>query len=760
MAGSLASTWRRLDGALLRGGVTVTALVFGLGWIGPLARPGYDLGLVLGLLAPSIVAVSVALDAFRETRAPLDALRRAWGYASLVALGATSVALGHGLREGFCDPLEGLTLFLLGPMTGLFVAGTWGLVARELAALVAQGRAVRRWLVALALLGPLSSIALGVGLFYATPAIFAYDPFVGFFSGALYDTVIPTSGLWAYRVGTAATLSAAGVAALHLERAPAGRLRLVWRRAPGVVTAGILAALVSVGSVIDGARLGHWQTARSLRTQLGDETLGDRCTVIHEPGLTAEAQLTVRECDAHVRELAVALGIANPGRITAYLFRDEVERRARMGAHHTSIAKPWRREIYLVVEEFPHPVLRHELAHVVAGEVARGPFRVAGRLGGWLPDPGLIEGLAESLAPRDDELSIDEWAATMRRLQLLPKLDRLFGLGFLTASSSASYTAAGSFVGFVRRTHGDEAVARWYGGATLEAVTGQGRDTLEQAWWRELDALPLREAALAEAKLRFDVPGVLGRRCPHTVDRLLAEGAALEGSAPVRAGELYRDALALDPACVRARFGLATVADRARHEGDARDELQRIVDGAAVPAAARSMAVERIGDLHLRAGDAVRAGERYRAVLEQTLSEDRRRTVELKLAVADNPPGRRALVALLVGEDGAGPNPLAALARLGEWRALAPEDGVARYLVGRQLMSARRWEHAIEELDAALSRPLSERVRAEASRLRARAACVLGRGDEARAFAERAANLDVVSTSRKGWLRAFAARCP
>ena len=38
-----------------------------------------------------------------------------------------------------------------------------------------------------------------------------------------------------------------------------------------------------------------------------------------------------------------------------------------MGAADTYIAKPWRREVYVQAAGYPHPVLGHELMHVLAG---------------------------------------------------------------------------------------------------------------------------------------------------------------------------------------------------------------------------------------------------------------------------------------------------------------------------------------------------------------------------------------------------------
>ena len=48
---------------------------------------------------------------------------------------------------------------------------------------------------------------LQLAFFYRTPILFAYDPFVGYFSGALYDTVLDHDGLLAYRAASAAAVT-------------------------------------------------------------------------------------------------------------------------------------------------------------------------------------------------------------------------------------------------------------------------------------------------------------------------------------------------------------------------------------------------------------------------------------------------------------------------------------------------------------------------------------------------------------------------
>jgi Tfp pilus assembly protein PilF len=443
-----------------------------------------------------------------------------------------------------------------------------------------------------------------------------------------------------------------------------------------------------------------------------------------------------------------------------FLFASADQRRSLMGAAHTSIAKPWRREIYLESDEYPHPVIRHELVHAIAGEIGRGPFRIAGGYGGWLPDPGLIEGIAEAAAPRDDELGASEWAAAMRKLGILPRLESLFGLGFFAGAGSTSYTTAGSFVSFVRDRHGPLAIARWYGGEPLAAVTGKSLAQLESEWWAMLDGVPLGDAALAEARLRFDRPGVLGRSCPHVVDRLLGEAAGAEGGDPSRGLSLYHQVLALDPSSGRALFGVASCHDRAGDSPAAEQALAALTESPVLPLAARASASEKLGDLALRAGDVARARKHHEAAQAVMVQEDRLRTLDIKLAYAAQPLAREAIVALLIGRDKNGPNVTEALDRIGRWRGADDHDGTPDYLFARQHFNAKNYALAAARLDDALSRSLAlPRVLAEALRLRIRAACALGDGVTASRMLDRFRHLTVVSPRRKQAMAALVARC-
>lgn len=727
-------------------GLAIVAAAMALVGLLPLfGGPGYESALAAGLLVPSVAAIAAALEISRHRPGPLDALARGVGLGVALAAIAYLTTLLHGLRVGFCDLAAGSTFFALGPGFGAALGGAWGALAGELAA----GRRRRRLAaVLLGLAGPLGSIAVSLIRFTTSPIIFAYDPFVGFFSGTLYDTIVEHAGLYSYRAGTAATLLAAAIAALHLGR-DGGRLALGPLRRPdrpGLLLLGAAAVLASGASVAFGYRLGHWHTAATIAEELGAATQGARCEVIHPRGMPAdEARRFARDCDAHVAASerwlgAPALVSGQPLRIRAYVFSSAEQKAALMGAARTYIAKPWRREIYVQESGYPHPALGHEIMHVVAGAFGRGPFRIAGALGGLLPDPGLIEGIAVAGSPRDGDLAPAEWAKAMKELGLLPRLERLFGLGFLAQNSSTAYTASGAFVGWVHERHGAAAVRAWYGGRPLPEITGASWEAMEREWHAALDALPLAEAARVQALARFDRPAIFGRRCPRVVDacKQQAEHLRAGGDFVGARAELAR-ILALDESPA-ARIDAAALELAAGNRAEGLAALERIAGDEAVPRHLRDRALEGIADAAMAAvtpAGGERAAALYREVASRVVDEDRLRTLEVKAYAAGDERARPAVVELLIGTRAMSPSLMRAAELLGAWAASAPGDGLPAYLLARRYVGDGRFEDAAERLDRALAGELAlPRVRAEAARLRLVVACGLGdRAAAERAFA-------------------------
>jgi len=756
---------RRPRGPYAVASAVVLVALSGIGFLPLFGGPGYEQALATGLIVPSAAAIATAVDVARRSPSPLASVARGVVAGGGLAALALVTAIVHGARVGICEWWGALLYFALTAAAGSVIGGVWGAVAGEMVSAAARrGRIVRARRVTaaavlLALGGPVLGVVVSVWRFLSSPMIFAFDPFVGYFSGTLYDTMIDAgTALLTYRLGSLATVSAAVLIASVLERdatRPFGLvldLRSAGTRARAGL--GVAAAVVSAALVVLGSKLGHFSTPASIAKDLGAEKHGVRCDVVY-PSTTREqeALLLVKDCDEQVAAVEKALGAQGPARVRAYFFRDAEDKKRLMGAAHTYIAKPWREEVYLQVLAYPHPVLGHELAHVVAGSFGRGPFRIAGELGGLVPNPGLIEGVAVAASPDDEDLTDAQWALAMKKIGILPKMHTVFSLAFLGESSAKSYTLAGAFVSWVGSRYGMQVVRAWYGGGDIEKLTDKDWPTLDREFEEDLATRALPAEAESFAKAKFARPGIFGRKCPHVVDALRHEADVCRDTQRyAKAIELYREAIAKDAHDFAAQKEVAAVERRHgdREKGRAALEALATADEKKVPRTWRDRADEALADAQLIDGDYDGAAARYEALARRSVDEDVARTLEVKALGARDPAARPAVQALLLGDEKHGPDVFLGGVALGVWAAgaggagagggeaagAAAPGGAARsplpsplvsYLIGRNLVGRGFYEAGVTHLDAALHGELpTARIARETLRQRAIAACALG----------------------------------
>jgi hypothetical protein len=722
--------------------VVVAVVLLAIGFVPLFGGPGYEHALASGLVVPSAAAIATALAIARAESlgSPLGSVGRGVGHGLVLAGVAFATALVHGLRVGFCDLAGGALGFVLTAGFGAVLGGAWGAVAGEIAR---RSRRKRIAATLLALAAPVLAIAVSVGRFYGSPMIFAFDPFVGYFSGTLYDTVIEAgASLLTYRVGSLASLAALAFGASVLGRSDGGAPRLLPLAGdPGRLSRAALGAValaVSVGITWSGPSLGHWQTSATIAADLGGRRSGPRCDVVFPDGEREDQiALLLTDCEEQVAHVESILGARGPDRITAFFFRDAADKKRLMGAADTYIAKPWRHEVYLQVQAYPHAVLGHEIAHVVAGGFGRGPFRIAGSLHGLWPNPGLIEGVAVAASPDDDELTDAQWARAMMDLGILPSMTQIFSIDFLGQSSSKSYTLAGAFVRWMLDRRGPEIVRRWYAGEELTALVATSWPDLDAAFRADLAKLALSPEAQAFAKAKFDRPSVFGRRCPHVVDALRRDADRCRDALQIeRAVTLYDEVLARDPHDSAARFGRGVTRARYGDEAAGERELVDLAADGKTPRTWKDRSEEALADVALVDGRWDAARERYASLASRSLDEDVGRTLEVKAYGAASPEGRAALASLLIGAPGRPSDAWEAAARLGAW-AEATRDPVAEYVLGKNLAQREWWSEAAVHLDRALEKPpATPRIGRELLRQRIVCACAVGDGDAlARAMA-------------------------
>ena len=720
------------------------AVLFAVGFVPLFDGPGYEQSLAAGLVLPVTAAIVAAVEGFEGARtaaktSPFAVVARGLATGALLSLVAVVVSLIHVLRVGACDVFGGVVTFALGGGVGACLGGALGATGSiAVGHLFDERRRRRRWAIALAVAFPLASIVVDLLFFYFTPAVFAFDPFVGFFSGALYDVVVDaTTRVLTYRAGTALTLGAIVVGAFALSRDDHGKA-VISRR--NVMLVAFALALGSATLAAFGEPLGHRTSAWWIRHELGGHRSGPRCDVWFPMDTDdRDAELLLRDCEEEIVAVTHRLNVDGPPRVTAFFFRDPAQKRILMGAAQTYIAKPWRREVYLQVEGYPHPILAHELSHVVAGTFGQGPFRVAGGADGLAPNTGLIEGIAVAAGPEKDELTPAQWAHAMKELDLLPRLSSLFGVGFFASNSEVGYTVAGAFVGWWIDRGKVDAVRAWYHGVPFEQAFGTSFDQAEKDWRASLDEVPLPPEALAVAKARFDRPAIWGRRCPHVVERWRDEAEECRARGDGNGEEsALRHLLSLDVADPSARVALAKLAAERGDDANMDRMLLALLDDPRLSATWRARIRETLGDDALRTSALQNARDFYAKALTDVIDEDRARNLEVKLWIAGDADRarlfRRALVRPVHGPDEA----TASLVELATFAANdqgAPESlALARYLLARRLFDAKSYADAapmLEGLDALAT--ITPRLPREVARLRLVIACLSPRdGREAR----------------------------
>lgn len=746
-----------------------TTLAAAVGFLPLFGGPGYESALALGLLLPLPLALASALRACPPRAGgvvsglsrPRVVFASNLRFAGLVLCVQLLVLILHGIRVGFCDAVEGLALFALGPASGALLAAGWGTAVGLVAGHVRRGR---RWVLSLSAL-PVATVMVSIWRFWSSPMVFAFDPFAGFFAGTLYDTVIDAiPRLITYRAGTLGALFAIAGACAVARRLGTGRIDLRdAHRRPGYLALAAGGAALATGIHAYGPELGHYQTAETIRRALGQSFSSERCDIVHASTIPAErVQLLGQECDAHLRHHEAYFGHELSGRVTVFAFGSPDQKGALMGASNTYIAKPWRREVYVQTDNYPHTVLGHELAHVVAGAFANGPFAVAGPLGGWVPDPGRIEGFAVAAAPPEDsEFSLLEWTKALRELGLLPPLSKIFRLSFLGENSATGYTVAGAVVSWLHDKYGPAPLRAWYAGASVEsAFDGKTLGQLETELLADLERVTLSDRLLELARTRFDRPAIFGRRCPHVVDDLLARASvAFERFDLPSATRAYAETLELDPTSFSARLGLAACQQRAGAENEARARYLALAADPLLTRVQKAAVIERLADAALLEGsDGALA--LYAEAERHAPDEHRARTIAVKRYALASPEGRHAIIDLLIGEPERGADIAQASAKLGQWAEREPGLGLADYLIGKNLYMRGRWRAASESLARALERDLPiPTVRREALRTSIFAACALGDRQRARELLGPYLADPGLSSARKSGMERFAEIC-
>ncbi len=674
----------------------------------------------------------------RASAAWIDSPRDAMLEVGLFLLPPSTAWLVGSFWYRVCDPVGGLALIGMGPLFGVLLGVGTGMCAGAWRSGRPRSRAML-----LAFLPVLLSSGLTAWRLLTQPVVFAFDPYLGYFSGPIYDELVGVTSTYllfrGYNLIALCALLLCTFALLPrrdsravLPESTLGRTSLAL---------GAFCVVVSSTMTLAADDLGFTSSRRTTIERLSLERSTEHFVIHVQPGTQAarELPLIVAEHEFAWHRLEQRLGAAPAVPIESFVYSSVEQKRALFGAGAVEVSLPWKRQIYLRHMSFPHEALEHELAHSFGAAFTRHPLGLAGRLSlrGVDLAGGLIEGWANALAPRSMAgLDLHDQAAALDRLDKRPRLGPILGIGFWGSAGRRAYTAAGSFVLWLIETQGIDKVGRLYGAPDqLEAIFGADLPTLEKQWIAFLRARELPQAAVDRVAERFRQPAIFARPCAHRVAWIAqrASAARQRGQTDVARPDLEL-LCSLEPQEPRHRLTLASALGEM---GDYRDAVEVLGDALALPelSAAMTGAILQLrGDLSLSAGDRLAAVADYEAALELPLDDAVVRGLLIRATLAGDHAGAKLALDYFQPLSSGEERTSSAILRLLAAQSMIQDPRwatIGRYLSARTLVNHGHAAPALEYLVAVDADGVAPVLRDAIDQLRLETLLRLARFDDA-----------------------------
>ncbi len=419
------------------------------------------------------------------------------------------IILLNALRVKNCNFAEGFLFFFLLPLISCLYATAAG---------VFFGFWIkRRWLAYLAYLGFLvvSCVPMVINLVFHPP-VFAYHATFGYFPGPIYDFVIPiTSTLLIARAETllwAALFLGLTVSMCEISRDTELMPQLRWRKLlnPLAKHVGLYLLIVCLtGFQFYAGALGIRPTRNDIAEALGGFRETAHFEIFYARELQTQIDRIAEDCEFQYAQLVDYLmpeGGKLSQKVRAYIYASTDQKKKLTGAGDTSVEDPFGHGFHIHAQGFPHPVLKHELAHVFT--VPWSPLKVSLKI-------GIHEGIAVAADWDEGKLTAHQWAKAMRQMEIAPPLSAIMGIGFWGHAGSRSYLLAGSFVRFLVDTYGIEKFKSVFPTGNFLRHYAKDLSSLEQEWLTFLDSVRLRDEDVAYANYRLKQRSVFERVCAH-----------------------------------------------------------------------------------------------------------------------------------------------------------------------------------------------------------------------------------------------------
>ena len=477
-------------------------------------------------LSISFAGAHVTLTVLRQMRRHPDAINgtpgqvvmRCFSEALIFNVGLLGLPLGIILLNAFrvenCNFGEGFLFFIILSVISCLYATASG---------VFFGFWIeKRWLAYLAYLSHLlvSCIPVVINLIFHPP-VFAYHATFGYFPGPIYDFVIPiTSTLLIARAETllwASLFLGLTVSICEVSRGTGLMPRLRWRKLFSPLTRRVWLYLLVIGLLgfqfYVGA-LGIRPTRGDVASELGGLRETAHFEIFYARELETDIERIAEDCEFQYAQLSDYLDPASTiqsRKVRAYIYASPEQKKRLIGARGTSVEDPFGHGFHIHAQGFPHPVLKHELAHVFT--VPWSPLKVSLKI-------GLHEGIAVAADWDEGRLTGHQWAKAMRELEVAPPLSGIMGIGFWGHAGSQSYLLAGSFVRFLVDTYGIEKFKGVFPTGNFVKHYAKDLSALETEWIEFLGTIPLRDDDVAYATYRLKRQSVFQQVCAHEMAAL------------------------------------------------------------------------------------------------------------------------------------------------------------------------------------------------------------------------------------------------
>ncbi|MBU1219399.1 hypothetical protein KKF34_08360 [Myxococcota bacterium] len=359
--------------------------------------------------------------------------------------------------------------------------------------------------------------------FFFHPPIFFYNPFYGFFSGAFYDQLIEITPAF-YWSRTADLLG--GLLFVHavilIKSWSVRKSRLFY-----IVCA--ICTLSALAFAITTAHTGYRMYRSDIIRLLGGTHEGKDFTLNYSKDIPKwKVNFYAAQVDLELEELHAFFKLKRRVPVRIFLFKDRMQKRRLFGAMHVEVAKPNLREIFITADDIPHHSMRHELAHILAGEYSNAFFKAAAKplpVLSFIPIPDIakIEGIAVAAAFELDGVDFYQRARIIRALGNKTSAEDIFHGNFYAFPSTIAYTIAGSFTRWLYDNYSPEGVFAWHKGKSFTDAFGTSFKAASDAFEIFLQSEKAPEDEVANLRKSMSRRSIHRIRCVHQVAREMSK---------------------------------------------------------------------------------------------------------------------------------------------------------------------------------------------------------------------------------------------